>query len=395
MTIVMLCDAYFEGLQYQENLLSRYFSRKGHTVVVLAGNFENVFDYMNDKYTPIKQSIEILADGARIIKLPFQYNRFGKIRKLKGVYSLLNQIKPDLIYVHQILPDLSEAVRFKKHYPHRKIVVDYHSDYSNSARSKISLFVLHKVFRAWIYKKAANYIDKIYTVTPSSATFLNEVYGISRQKMKLLPLGVDLNICKEVKEKQAGVEIRRKLNIPPDAKVIFNGGKLTRLKKSKLLVEAVNSLQDPNVHLLFVGQFTKGDPYEEEVLIAAKGNSNIHFIGWVNSSEVYYYMDASDIAVFPASQTVLWQQSIGMGLPLIIGEAYVNEVGNEFCHDVDYLNIKDNIQIIRNGQMALELLAEKIYTLLYDPNLSLIKQRAYQVAETMLDYDKIVDEILN
>ncbi|MBS1588678.1 MAG: glycosyltransferase family 4 protein [Bacteroidetes bacterium] len=395
MTIVMLCDAYFEGFQYQENLLSRYFSRKGHSVVALAGNFKNVFDYMNDVYLPIKQPIEIFADGARIIKLPLQYNRFKKIRKFKGVYSLLKQLKPDLIYVHQILPDLSEAVRFKKQNPQSRIVVDYHSDYSNSARSKLSLLVLHKIFRANIYKRAARYIDKIYPVTPSSATFLHEVYGISYKKMKLLPLGVDLKMCKEVKENHAGEEIRRQLNIPSEARVIFNGGKLTQLKKSKLLVEAVNFLQDKNVHLLLVGQFTKDDPYEEEVRIAAKGNPNIHFIGWVNSTEVYNYMGASDIAVFPASQTVLWQQSLGMGLPLILGEAYINEAGNEFCHDVDYLNIDDNIRIIRKGQMTIESLAEKIHKLLYDPNLTLIKHRAYQVAEKMLDYDKIVDEILN
>ena len=48
MKIVMLCDFYFESLEYQENLLVRYYRKHGHEVVVIASTFDSVFDYYNE-----------------------------------------------------------------------------------------------------------------------------------------------------------------------------------------------------------------------------------------------------------------------------------------------------------------------------------------------------------
>ena len=48
MKIVMLCDAYFDGLQYQENLLNKYYKKIGHEVIILASNFKDIFDYYAD-----------------------------------------------------------------------------------------------------------------------------------------------------------------------------------------------------------------------------------------------------------------------------------------------------------------------------------------------------------
>ena len=47
------------------------------------------------------------------------------------------------------------------------------------------------------------------------------------------------------------------------------------------------------------------------------------FAGWVDAVDVYRMMDACDFAVFPASQSVLWQQALAMGLPLIVGQVGV------------------------------------------------------------------------
>jgi glycosyltransferase involved in cell wall biosynthesis len=44
---------------------------------------------------------------------------------------------------------------------------------------------------------------------------------------------------------------------------------------------------------------------------------NIIYVGWVKPGEIYQYYMASDVAVYPGGQSVLWQQAIACGLPLI------------------------------------------------------------------------------
>src|SRR3546814_21060433 len=55
-------------------------------------------------------------------------------------------------------------------------------------------------------------------------------------------------------------------------------------------------------------------------------------------------MHVADVAVFPASQSVMWQQTIGSGLPLIVGDA-----GGQ---DTSYLNLNDNLRILAKDEIG-------------------------------------------
>lgn len=392
----MLCDAYFSGLQYQENLLNKYYKKQGHEVTIIASNFKDIFDYYADHY--VKDNIIYYEniDGTRIIKLPFQYNIFNKLRKLKGAGKLIEEIQPDVIYVHGIHLNILDAVSYKIKNPNCKIIMDYHADYSNSGKNWISINILHKVFRNYFLSRAKKHIDKIYYVVPSSGVFLNEVYNVPHNQMSLLPLGVDYDLTKQIKNDFVKSEIKKQLDIPENSLLIFTGGKISSLKNTHLLIEAVNELNNPNYHLLIVGAFSKNEEvYEKLITELASQNKNVHLIGWVPGEKVYEYMYACDVAAFPSSQSVLWQQSLSMSLPLIIGEEYKNTVGNIFCHDVDYLNIKNNIYIIRKGDLSATSLAQGITFYFESDNLNYFKENADFVTEEMLDYNKIVQKTLN
>jgi len=386
MKILMLCDFFSDNQEYQENLLTKYYIKNGHKVIIIASTFESPFDYTSNIYDSQKKALKYTNENSTIYKLPYQINLFNKLRRFRNIDQILNTEKPDLIFSHDIHLNLIEAVAFVKKNPSCKLIMDYHADYSNSGKNWLSIEILHKQIRKRILDYCKKYIHKIYPIVPASAIFLNEVYNIPYNQMELLPLGVDYIYCNEIKKSGSGNIIRQKLKIPNGALVIFTGGKLTYEKKTHILIEAV--IKTKNTHLLIVGDASEDNSnYKLQLLSLSAKSNNIHFIGWINNKEVYDYMSASDIAIFPASQSVLWQQSIGMGLPLIVGMVGVQ--------DPSYLNKNDNVIILKDSEITWNNIYKQIK--LFDENRDLLKlaQRgAEKTASEILNYDIIAQKTL-
>jgi glycosyltransferase involved in cell wall biosynthesis len=232
----------------------------------------------------------------------------------------------------------------------------------------------------------------IYPIVPSGVTFLNEVYGVPHSEMQLLPLGTDLDFGRRVHEAGEGRRLREALGIGAGDFVIFTGGKLTPFKKTEVLVEAVQGLGRSDVHLLIVGAAgsTEAD-YLAMLQSAASENPRIHFCGWQNKEGVYRHLDAADMAIFPASQSVLWQQAIGMGLPLVVGDrselmAY---------SDASYLNRHDNMIILDHTMPSAAQIEGILRELIGDRvRLTRMADGARRTADEMLDWSKLINETL-
>ena len=149
----MLCELYIENLEYQENLLVKYYVKHGHDVTVITSTYDDVFDYYNNKHDNSKPRKEYYDHGAKIIKLPFKYNFLGKIKKYTNISNIVEEFKPDLLYIHDIMPNMFEMLDYKKRNPNVKMIMDYHADFSNSANGLLSLIVLHKIIRNVLYSK--------------------------------------------------------------------------------------------------------------------------------------------------------------------------------------------------------------------------------------------------
>ncbi len=388
MKILMLCDFYDERLQYQENLLAKYYAKNGHDVTIVASTFRDVAAYCAAKYDRNDPASTHLDGRVKVIRLPYSLNLLNKLRKFGGVGAILRRERPDLIFVHDIHLNLSDAAEHKRRHPGCRIVMDYHADYANSAKNWISLNILHKIIRKAVFWRHRRFIDKIYPVAPTSAVFLNEVYGVPIQEMELFPLGADTDLAKNVMEERAGAVIRKAHGIPDDAIVVFSGGKLTPAKKTHVLVDAFLQIADPSLHLLVVGDALESDgDYGRRLAGRCAGNPRAHFIGWVPGGDVYRYMDACDLAVFPASQSVLWQQALSMGLPLIVGQVGVQNLA--------YLNVCGNMIILDEEDVRSDVIAARICKLAHDrAALDGLRACALKASEELLNYDKIVSKTL-
>lgn len=390
MKILMLCELYIESLEYQENLLVKYYRKHGHEVTVITSTYENVFDYYNNKHDNSLPAKVIYDHGAKIIKLPFKFNYLGKIKKYTSIKKIVEEVQPDLLYIHDIMPNMFEMLDYKKQNPHVKMIMDYHADYSNSANGWLSLNILHKVIRKYLYMDPIRkHISKFYPIVPGSTKFLNEVYNIPHNEMDLLPLGADTDLVAEIKNKKVREEIRKKLGINNDEIVIFTGGKFTAAKKTDLLIKAFNEIKDTKLHLLIVGDADQhNQEYKKELLALSNNNPNIHYIGWLNNRGVYEHLSASDLAVFPASQSIVWQQALASGLPLIVGD-----VGEQ---SVQYLNEFGAITELKKEDINKEKIKKSIEDIIYrEDELSLRKELALKTSSKYLDWNHLINKTLS
>lgn len=393
MKILMLCDFFNESLEYQENLLLKYYRKNGHDVTIIASTFESVFDYYNDKHDNALPKRDYTYDGARVIKLPYRYNFLNRLRAYTPISEILEEEAPDLIYVHDIMLNLPECVAYMKRHPNTRMIMDYHADYSNSGKNWLSLKILHGVIRKWFLDRARPYISKIFPIVPAGFEFLREVYGVPMEEMELLPLGTDLEFGEAVRRSGARQRIRAQLGIASGDLVIFSGGKLTRLKKTEHLIQAFLDLGRADSHLIVVGEAGDKDAdYRAMLQTMAADCPRIHFRGWLNKQAMYEHLDAADLAVFPASQSVLWQQSIGMGLPLIVSERSDLVKGRQ---DVAYLNRHDNVIILDHERPLAPQIKQHLEMLADDrERLRQMSEGARRTAAEILDWNALIETTL-
>jgi len=392
MKILMLCDFFNESLEYQENLLVKYYAKHGHQVTVVTSTYESVFDYYADRHDNSSPERRYEHDGARIIKLPYRYNILNRLRAFTPISRILADEAPDLIFVHDIMLNLPECVRYVKRHPACRMILDYHADYSNSGKNALSLRVLHGVIRKWFLDRARPYLSRIFPIVPASATFLHEVYGVPLAEMELLPLGADTDLGREVRASGARARLRRAYGIGDDEIIVFTGGKLDPLKRTEALIEAFRSLPE-HMHLVVVGDSAASHrDYKEMLLRTAAGAPNVRFTGWLDAEAIYAHLDLADMAVFPSSQSILWQQAISMGLALVVGD---RTAVSSIQQDVSYLNEDGNVLILDPDRPIVDELRRHIALLASDaPLRQKISQGAERVTQRLLNWDTLIEKTL-
>lgn len=388
MKILMLCDFYDESLEYQEQLCAKFYVKHGHAVTVVTSTHESVFDYMADRHDNTRPSRTYEHGGVKIIRLPYRYNILHRLKAFKRIDDLLEAEAPDLLFLHDIMLNVPDCVRYVQRHARARLIMDYHADYSNSGKNALSRKILHGICRKWFLDRARPHLSKIFPIVPASATFLHEIYKVPFSEMELLPLGADIEAAAAARRSGARQTLRATLGIGDDDIVIFTGGKLTPAKKTELVLAAAARLRQFPIHVVIVGRASDQDAaYGEELSRLAAADPRVHMVGWQNQDDLNRYLSMADLAVFPASQSILWQQAIAMGLPLIVGDT-----GHQ---DISYLNLEDNIIILREGEIVVDRLMQAIASVIGEPGrIRAMSDGALRVASEHLDWDRLLQRTL-
>ncbi|CAM3268448.1 glycosyltransferase family 4 protein [Filibacter tadaridae] len=362
MKIVHLClsNFYIEGFGYQENIIPKYHKKFGHDVTIIASRFTYRKD--NGEEDLAESGKYINSDGIKVIRIDYKNKWLGKINKklkiYKDTYKLLEKEQPDLIFNHGIqFLDLIEVARYVEDNPHCKLIVDNHAAYINSGKNFISREILHKVIYKWAIQKSLPFIEKVFVLAPGCRKFVKDMYNISDEKMEYLYLGADTDKIDFENQDEIKMKIRKNLSILDDDFVIITGGKLSKRKNIKLLLNSMKKVDSNKLKLLIFGSFS--DDIKQEMLSLIESDNRVNYIGWLSGEDVYDYYLASNAAVFPGSKSALWEQAICSGLPLICkrwdGMEYVDVGGNCLFLDGDNSHqLKENIKLLMDDKTLYE-----------------------------------------
>jgi 1,2-diacylglycerol 3-alpha-glucosyltransferase len=388
MKILMIIDFYGIGQQYQENLLAKYYALAGHEVHIICSTFKDIFSYNTDAPN-ISSDHEVENDGNAVIyRTPYKIKYKNLFKVFEDISPRVEAIKPDLIYIHNIILNIHQVTDYLDRNSQARMIMDFHIDYSNAGQSWKARHFLHGFIRKHYLNRYLKYFAAIFSIVPNSTKFLNEIYKIPLNRIQLLPLGYDEEVSERIRATTDRNEIRKQLGIGENNFVVISGGKLVKEKRTDLLINAIKKINRKDIHLVLFGEaLSETDPYNLLLKESSEG-VNVHFLGWLNGEQILTRMNAADLAVFPASQSVLWQQSIGMYLPLMVGDS-----GNQ---DPTYLNKNNNMIILKREEINTEVIAEKISMLLNSPDLlQSMKEGAQKTAQEYLKYSKICEKTLS
>jgi glycosyltransferase involved in cell wall biosynthesis len=323
---------------------------QGHEVAILAST-ESYLDKAIFRY--LKPSSYYTSDGISVSRVPyskwFPHFLARKLRIFNGVSKVLENFKPDIIFLHghQFI-SIKEIVSYVKKHQNVRIYVDGHADFINSAANWVSKNILHGIIYKWCAIIINPHTLKFYGTLPLRMEFIRTVYGISAEKIELLVFGADDSVVDLTKKDEIRKSIRKTLNIKDNDFVLVTGGKIDHRKYIHVLMKAIDELQKEDIKLIVFGEPNQGMKHEIEKL---KNSSSIRYIGWIPSEKAYDYFLAADLAFFPGTHSVLWEQAVGVGLPCVFkkwdGIQHVDLNGNcLFINTADIKEIKEKILLL-------------------------------------------------
>lgn len=388
MRIVHVCLAafYIDGFGYQENILPRLHAQMGHDVTIIAstenyvGNTERAFVEARAYRNEDEIMVHRLAYSSAV---PGVLQR--KVRAYTGLFPLLEKLRPDLIFVHdgQFWDFLKIRDYARKHSV--AVVADCHTDYVNSARGFVSRAVLHGILYRWIARRVDSVVRRYWATLPIRSTFLQDMYGLPAEKMHLLPFGVDDSGLTCETRAHLRAKVRSDLAIPDDALVFVTGGKLDIRKNIHRLIAVFSDLKRRgelgSAHLIVFGQ---ADAAVASELAMLDIDPSIHLVGWIAAERVSEYLLAAEVAIFPGTHSVLWEQAAGLGKPLALHR----------WPGMEHLDLDGNTMYLDDA--APESLAAVLRSLVDDENglLAALSRRAAEVGPAHFSYSAIARRAL-
>lgn len=326
---VSLAGFYTENMTYQENLLARYNAQDGHETVILSADFR--WEEAQIVRVPVCDCI--MEDGVRLIRMkyvnPDPHFTHQKIRRVKGLYPLLEQLAPDVIFSHGLCYwSILDVIHYKKNHPEVKLYADTHTAAYNSGTNWLSLLVLHRIFYRYLTQKALPHLERYFYTTEASRQFSIQNYGVPESLMEFYPLGGTLLPDEEYQAVRA--KRRTELGLTEDTLLLVHTGKLDTLKRTDTLLRAFAAVPDLNARLAIIGSIP--DERKELLKSLMKADKRVVYLGWKSGDDLEEYLCACDLYCQPGSVSATLQNAVCRGCPIL------SFPHKDYTKDLDYGN---------------------------------------------------------
>jgi len=360
----MLCGIVTDGWSYQDNLLTKYQKKLGFDIVMVTSMW-----VWNNQGEIVKSDKDVYVndDGIKVYRLKIKgKDDFGKKwKRFEGLREVLINEKPNILFIHNIsFGDVDVVCKYLRNNKVEKVFVDNHMDSFNSGSTWLSKNILHKVIWKNNAKMLNPFVTRFYGVLPARVDWLKLMYGLPCEKCDLLVMGADTDLVRQVKNANIRKKIREKYFVNENEVLILAGGKIDKNKQEILtLMEAFNEMHLKNAKLMIFGSVIEEYKERFEKLLA---KSEIIYVGWQDSKDIYSFLEASDLIAFPGLHSVLWEESVGLGKACIFrkieGFMHIDLGGNcDFFEDISKEGMANKLcDVVNDGSWRrMENIAEK------------------------------------
>lgn len=314
MKIVHITGIYVDGWGYQENLLPQYQHQAGNDVIIIADN--DHLSYMNNPSlaeTILKKGNEYWIDGIKVYKIKTYFNTITASFFCKGLYKILEREKPDIIFHHNVnVSTLTVAAKYKRRHPWIRLYADNHVDWINETKNRFWHFFYYDLVLPLQVKMLGEKVDYYIGVTPLRCKYLNNVFGVPRNKVRFLPIGCDTYQAAGISDPT--MVLREKYGLSEASFVVASGGKIDRTKGTLELIATCKKLKDEgdDIKLVLFGKI------DEEVSAEAEKYDWITRFGWCDRRTTLSILKMADVACWPWLHTTLIEDSVACGTPLVV-----------------------------------------------------------------------------
>lgn len=377
---IKMTNSYCEDFTYQENILPGKFVQLGYETHLFVSRRSS------DKFgKSILVSPRIYINKEKVIVhiLPFSKHLkhiSNKLGRYDVLYDEIARITPDIIFVHSLqFLSISSVAKYKRNHPNVRLFVDNHADFIIMPIDTFKRKLIQKGIFRFLARRMYDVVDRFYGVSPSRAAYLHEVYSIPNNKIDVITQGGDENIISKINRAEERKTICEKYNIPYDDILIVSGaGNIDERKREKELLMALEGFSGYSIVLF--GSFATDEKKSCQRYLEM---SNVHYIGRISGEESYKYLVAADLVLFPGRHSVLWDQAVACGTPLII----------KYWKGMDYFDVNGNCIYLFDGSK------DEIYNVLYElkmhpEKIKKLKEAASGRAKKQFSYIQIARTIL-
>ena len=299
---------------------------------------------------------------------------------------------------------LSAILKLKNYLKDNKVDV-IHSNHShdlwvltpalNLSKSKTKLFLTKHMgsgvkktdlFHKYLYKR----LNEIFAISTYIEQSVIETCPLPREKVKLLPVGIDLERFDATKFNKA--EIKKSNNLPADKLLIGIVGRMTPGKGHEEFLQAakiINRKYQGSVHYAIIGNASYGEEdYEKGIkMLSEKFNINdITYTGYTPEPEKL--MAVLDILAFPSHNESFGRVLLeAMALKIPIAAS-----GNAGVLDIVIDNETGYLFEPKNS----EQLAEKLIRLIENPDTrSKFAENGFKRAQDVFSFDLMTEKLIN
>lgn len=222
-------------------------------------------------------------DNIEVIKVGYITKQFSQAISLsykKKLKKLVKEFKPDIIHIHYPNPLVVMCLNSIK--TNAKIIVHWHLD-----------IIKQKNIKKFFHKSNIKLLNKATKVIATTQLYADnsEYLPLYKDKVIAIPSAIDIDKLQLTEE-----TIKLADSITKEKLLCFTFGRHVEYKGLIYLIDCVKKHKLENYEFVIAGKGPKTDELKD----AAKGISNIKFLGFLSEEEKNAYLSKADVFAFPS-----------------------------------------------------------------------------------------------